>query len=108
MGITRGQWKLAPLKVEIGEEAAIEQPRRAPGIFVTGTGTEIGKTIVAAALARSIADHGQSVAVFKPALTGMDEFPEYDEAAAKARRVDRRPARPRDPAGRGALVPERR
>src|ERR1700754_4218246 len=83
MGITRGQWKLAPLKVEVGEEAAIEQQRRAPGIFVTGTGTEIGKTIVAAALARSIADHGQSVAVFKPALTGMDEFPDYDEAAAR-------------------------
>jgi dethiobiotin synthetase len=83
MGITRGQWKLAPLKVEIGEEAAIEQQRRAPGIFVTGTGTEIGKTVVAAVLARSIADHGQSVAVFKPALTGMDEFPDYDEAAAK-------------------------
>lgn len=84
MGITRGQWKLAPLKVEIGEEAGIERQRPAPGIFVTGTGTEIGKTIVAAALARSMADHGQSVAVFKPALTGMDEFPEYDEAEARS------------------------
>jgi dethiobiotin synthetase len=82
MGITRGQWKLAPLSTEIGEEA----PRSAPasGIFVTGTGTEIGKTVVAAVLARSIADHGASVAVFKPALTGMDEFPDYDEAAAIA------------------------
>jgi dethiobiotin synthetase len=82
MGITRGQWKLAPLSAEIGEEA----PRSAPasGIFVTGTGTEIGKTVVAAVLARSIADHGASVAVFKPALTGMDEFPDYDEAAAIA------------------------
>jgi dethiobiotin synthetase len=82
MGITRGQWKLAPLSAEIGEEA----PRSAPasGVFVTGTGTEIGKTVVAAVLARSIADHGASVAVFKPALTGMDEFPDYDEAAAIA------------------------
>ena len=82
MGITRGQWKLAPLSAEIGEEA----PRsvRASGIFVTGTGTEIGKTVVAAVLARSLADHGASVAVFKPALTGMDEFPDYEEAAAKA------------------------
>jgi dethiobiotin synthetase len=84
MGITRGQWNLAPLKVEIGEEAAIEQQRPAPGIFVTGTGTEIGKTIVAAALARTLANDGRSVAVFKPALTGMDEFPDYDEAAAKS------------------------
>jgi dethiobiotin synthetase len=84
MGITRGQWKLAPLKVEIGEEAAIEQQPPAPGIFVTGTGTEIGKTIVAAALARTLVNDGRSVAVFKPALTGMDEFPEYDETAAKS------------------------
>jgi dethiobiotin synthetase len=83
MGITRGQWQLSPLKVEIGEEAVVERPARAPGIFVTGTGTEIGKTVVAAALARTLANDGKSVAVFKPALTGMDEFPDYDEAAAK-------------------------
>jgi dethiobiotin synthetase len=83
MGITRGQWKLAPLSAEIGEEVGIEKQRRAPGVFVTGTSTEIGKTVVAAALARTLANDGQSVAVFKPALTGMDEFPEYDETAAK-------------------------
>jgi dethiobiotin synthetase len=83
MGITRGQWKLAPLSVEIGEEAGIERQRRAPGIFVTGTGTEVGKTIVAAVLARTLAANGQRVAVFKPCVTGMDEFPGYDEAAAR-------------------------
>ncbi len=81
MGITRGQWQLAPLSDEIGQEA---RSTPAGGIFVTGTGTEIGKTVVAAVLARSIADHGASVAVFKPALTGMDEFPDYDEATAIA------------------------
>jgi len=81
MGITRGQWQLAPLSDEIGQEA---RSVRASGVFVTGTGTEIGKTVVAAVLARSIADHGASVAVFKPALTGMDEFPDYDEAVAIA------------------------
>jgi dethiobiotin synthetase len=82
MGITRGQWQLAPLSDEIGEEAP--RSARASGVFVTGTGTEIGKTVVAAVLARTLANDGQSVAVFKPALTGMDEFPEYDEAAAVA------------------------
>jgi dethiobiotin synthetase len=82
MGITRGQWKLAPLSVEIGEETPAPA-RRALGVFVTGTGTEIGKTVVAAALARTLANDGSRVAVFKPALTGMDEFPEYDETAAK-------------------------
>jgi dethiobiotin synthetase len=48
------------------------------GIFVTGTGTEVGKTIVAAATARTLAAAGRSVAVFKPAVTGLDEDGEAD------------------------------
>ena len=43
------------------------------GTFVTGTGTEVGKTVVAAVIARSLAATGQTVAVFKPAVTGLDE-----------------------------------
>jgi dethiobiotin synthetase len=43
------------------------------GIFVTGTGTEVGKTVVAAAIARSAARPGRRVAVFKPAVSGLDE-----------------------------------
>jgi dethiobiotin synthetase len=43
------------------------------GIFVTGTGTEVGKTVVAAALAQALAREGHKVAVFKPAVTGLDE-----------------------------------
>jgi dethiobiotin synthetase len=45
----------------------------AAGIFVTGTGTEVGKTVVAAALAHGLAAAGRQVAVFKPAVTGLDE-----------------------------------
>jgi dethiobiotin synthetase len=45
----------------------------AEGIFVTGTGTEVGKTVVAAAIARTLAAEGRRVAVFKPAVTGLDE-----------------------------------
>jgi dethiobiotin synthetase len=45
------------------------------GIFVTGTGTEVGKTVVAAAIARTFAAEGRRVAVFKPAVTGLDERP---------------------------------
>jgi len=44
------------------------------GVFVTGTGTEVGKTVVAAAIARTLAAEGRRVAVFKPAVTGLDEF----------------------------------
>jgi len=44
-------------------------------IFVTGTGTEVGKTVVAAAAAHTLAADGASVAVFKPCVTGLDELP---------------------------------
>jgi dethiobiotin synthetase len=52
----------------------------AEGIFVTGTGTEVGKTVVAATIARSLAAQGRRVAVFKPAVTGLDEGVETDHA----------------------------
>jgi len=42
------------------------------GVFVTGTGTEVGKTVVAAAIAHTLADEGKRVAVFKPAVTGLE------------------------------------
>ncbi len=48
------------------------------GCFVTGTGTEVGKTVVAAVIAHSLAAAGKRVAVFKPALTGLDEYSPVD------------------------------
>jgi dethiobiotin synthetase len=45
------------------------------GYFVTGTGTEVGKTVIAAVIAHSLAAEGQRVAVFKPAVTGLDDYP---------------------------------
>lgn len=47
-------------------------------MFVTGTGTEVGKTVVAASIARALADEGKRVGVFKPAVTGLDEEGEPD------------------------------
>lgn len=47
---------------------------------MTGTGTEVGKTVVAAALAHGLASTGRRVAVFKPAVTGLDEPGEPDHA----------------------------
>lgn len=55
-----------------GESAA--PPERAlSGVFVTGTGTEVGKTVVAAALARTAMRAGNRVAVFKPAVSGLND-----------------------------------
>ena len=45
------------------------------GVFVTGTGTGVGKTVVAAAIARTLAGSGERVAVFKPAVSGLDDHP---------------------------------
>jgi dethiobiotin synthetase len=64
------------------------------GVFVTGTDTEVGKTIVAAAICASAAARGLSVAAFKPVVTGLDEpagdWPRDHEllaAAASARQT---------------------
>lgn len=43
------------------------------GVFVTGTGTGVGKSIVSAALVHQLAVTGQRVAAFKPVVTGLDE-----------------------------------
>ena len=48
------------------------------GVFVTGTGTEVGKTVVAAAIARTVSGSGRRVAVFKPAVTGLEDPGEAD------------------------------
>jgi len=50
------------------------------GVFVTGTGTEVGKTVVAAVIAHTLSASGKTVAVFKPALTGLDDPGEPDHA----------------------------
>lgn len=54
------------------------------GVFVTGTGTEVGKTHVAAAIARTEAAAGRRVAVFKPAVSGLDEGADDHEALRAA------------------------
>lgn len=46
------------------------------GLFVTGTDTEIGKSVVAAAIAAALAQRGDAVGAFKPVVTGTDDPPE--------------------------------
>lgn len=45
------------------------------GVFVTGTGTGVGKTIVAAALLAALRQQGRDVLASKPLLSGMDDAP---------------------------------
>jgi dethiobiotin synthetase len=43
------------------------------GLFVTGTDTEVGKTVVAGCIVAALRARGERVAAFKPVVTGLDE-----------------------------------
>jgi dethiobiotin synthetase len=45
----------------------------ASGIFVTGTDTGVGKTVLAAAIVAALRERGEAVVALKPVLTGLDE-----------------------------------
>ena len=45
------------------------------GVFVTGTDTGVGKSVVAAAICAVLAARGEPVAALKPAVTGLDDPP---------------------------------
>jgi dethiobiotin synthetase len=63
--------------------------RQLRGLFVTGTDTEVGKTVVASAIAATLAARGERVAVFKPAVTGVaepgDHPPDHEMLRSSAR-----------------------
>jgi dethiobiotin synthetase len=45
------------------------------GVFVAGTDTEVGKTVLAGAICAALAARGERVAAFKPVVTGLDDPP---------------------------------
>ncbi len=45
------------------------------GLFVTGTDTGVGKSVVAAAICAALVARGERISAFKPAVTGLDEDP---------------------------------
>ena len=62
--------------------------RQAAGIFVTGTGTGVGKTVAAAGFASGLAARGVNVGVMKPIETGVDDQPEDAVLLREAAQVD--------------------
>jgi dethiobiotin synthetase len=46
------------------------------GLFVTGTDTGVGKTILSAALLAAMSAAGEPVYAYKPVVTGLDELPQ--------------------------------
>jgi dethiobiotin synthetase len=45
------------------------------GVFVTGTDTGVGKSVLAASVCAALAARGERVAAFKPVVTGLDDEP---------------------------------
>ena len=45
------------------------------GVFFTGTGTGVGKSVLAATICAGLAARGERIAALKPAVTGLDEEP---------------------------------
>jgi dethiobiotin synthetase len=85
-------------------------------LVITGTGTEVGKTVTTAAVAAVAVASGRSVAVLKPAQTGLrpDERGDADEVARLAGAVTTlelarypEPLAPATAARRAALPPVR-
>lgn len=54
------------------------------GFFISGTGTEVGKTYVAAAIARELTARGIRVGVYKPVASGCTETSTGDLASEDA------------------------
>ena len=50
------------------------------GLFLTGTGTDIGKTYIAALIVKKLRDANMSVGYYKAALSGVNESEENDAA----------------------------
>src|SRR5215212_8434931 len=69
------------------EAGGLSPVSRLRGIFVTGTGTGVGKSVLAASICAALAARGEKVAAFKPVITGLDErdgeWPLDDELLAQ-------------------------
>jgi dethiobiotin synthetase len=76
-------------------EAGMSPVARLRGVFVTGTGTGVGKSVVAASICAALAARGEKVAAFKPVITGLDErdgeWPLDDELLAGAASAGQKP-----------------
>lgn len=61
----------------------LELAEEKKGVFITGTGTDIGKTYVTALMAKYYKEQGIDVAYYKAAISGADTIPESDAGYVK-------------------------
>jgi dethiobiotin synthetase len=60
----------------VRDNGSVVRSMNTKGIFITGTDTDVGKTIVAAVLARLLLNKGINVGVMKPVTTGCTQHGE--------------------------------
>jgi dethiobiotin synthetase len=65
-------------------------------VFITGTGTELGKTFVAAGLIRALRHEGRAVEALKPVVTGFDPATAGESDPARLLAAMDRPATAED------------
>ena len=87
----RGRARGGRVAVATGRSTSSARPRRRGsrlrGLFVTGTDTGVGKTVLAAALAAALRADGVDVAAFKPAVTGPRRARRRPPARSRAARA---------------------
>jgi dethiobiotin synthetase len=69
------EFRRAPSGGEAIDERQVRDHRHAmtsKGLFITGTDTGVGKTVIAAALVRALITQGHRIAVMKPVASGSD------------------------------------
>lgn len=69
--------------VRANSSLAAERTLKYPGVFVTGTGTGVGKTIVSAMLIRALRQHGLEATALKPFATGICNTSSWQDDDAK-------------------------
>src|SRR5437868_959001 len=58
--------------MQVPSDALISPPGKTRGLFITGTDTNVGKTVVAAALVKTWRNAGRNVGAYKPAVSGCE------------------------------------
>src|SRR5581483_8335844 len=75
---TEGKCALRPVKSDDltgNRPHLMAAKKKAAGLFVTGTDTGVGKTLVSVSLVLALARHGLRVGVMKPIASGSEQTP---------------------------------
>src|SRR2546430_5458760 len=70
-----GSWRRGAYLAKRDQATGTTVTQRPTGIFVTGTDTGVGKTLVSVSLVKALVRHGLRVSVMKPIASGSERTP---------------------------------